>query len=359
MHLIRCALFAAAASALAPPSVSVRAPISLKAVLQDSTIAVDERSFAGDKTLPTLCETVATPGVQWSADVAQTLVEPGPELLSTLTMPVPHHIKTKKGSGLVLAKDEKGEDVYVPDPQSSRLCEELVALEGVSNPEDLWLLVRDVPGHILVPKLSAAIAYQKSAPKGDFAQYFLDTLVPKVEEAIKAAPDLYSASKAMSDVSHDGVYLGGGCYRTVDLLDNKNLKVIPGVVVFHLAVGRRGDRHNSIFTRSCETGKAIVESLRRVYAVAGYLPEIVVVQESWAINGCDMVGVHRSVKDDVVTYVVRVGPLNTSSTCASLHAVDATGSSHAGTPSTSRSARSTRWRLRYGERCGRRPRAST
>ena len=130
-------------------------------------------------------------------------------------------------------------------------------------------------------------------------------------------------------------------------------------MVFYLAVGRRGDGHNSIFTSDCETGKAIVESLRRVYAVAGYLPEIVVVQESWAINGCDMVGVHRSVKDDVVTYVVRVGPLNTSSTCASLHAVDATGSSHAGTPSISRRARSTRWRLRYGERCGRRPRAST
>ena len=289
------------------------------------------------------------------------LAEPGPELLSTLTMPLPFHVPTKKGSGLVLAKDEKGEDVYVPDPQSSRLCEELVALEGVPNPEALWLLVRDVPGHILVPKLSAAIAYQKSAPKGDFCQYFLDTLVPQVEEAIKAATDLSSASKAMSDVSHLGVHLGGGYSQTVDLLDNKSLNVIPGVMVCHLAVGRRGDLHNS-FARGrnkCKTGVAIVESLRRVYAAAGYLPEIVLVQESWALNGCDMLGVHRSVKDDVVTYIVRVRPLYVSSTCASLHAVDATGSSHAGTPSTSRSARSTRWRLRYGERCGRRPRAST
>ena len=257
MHLICCALIAAA-SALATPSARVRASTStsFKVVHQDSTIVVDDRSLAVDNR-PTFCETVATPGVQWCADVASSLAEPGPELLSTLTMPLPFHLPTKKGSGLVLAKDEKGEDVYVPDPQSSRLCEELVALEGVPNPEALWLLVRDVPGHILVPKLSAAIAYQKSAPKGDFCQYFLDVLVPKVEEAIKAAPDLSSASKAMSDVSYLGVHLGGGYSQTVDLLDNKNLNVIPGVMVFYLAVGRRGDGHNSIFTSDCATGKAI------------------------------------------------------------------------------------------------------
>ena len=265
-------------------------------------------------------------------------------------MPVPFYKTTTLGAGLVLG---------LRSARSSHACEQLVARGEVSDPEALRLLVEDVPSRDLRPQLEDALAYQMSAPKGDFGQYFLDILVPQATEAIKAAPDLYSASKAMSDVSHLGVNLGGGCYRTVDLLNDKSLNVIPGVLVCHLAVGRRGDGHNSIFTSGCKTGVAIVESLRRVYAVAGSLPETVLVQESWAINGCDMLGVHRSVKDDVVTYVVRVGPLYESSTCASLHAVDATGSSHAGTTSTSRRARSTRWRLRCGERCGRRPCAST
>ena len=265
-------------------------------------------------------------------------------------MPVPFYKTTTLGAGLVLG---------LRPTRSSLVCEQLVARREVSHPEDLRSLVEDVPQEVLLPQLEDALAYQMSAPKGDFGQYFLDILVPQATEAIKAAPDLPSASKAMSDVSHLGVYLGGGCYSTVDLLNNKSLNVIRGVLVIHLAVGRRGDQHNSIFTSGCKTGVAIVESLRRVYAVAKRIPEIVVVQESWALNGCDMLGVHRSVKGNVVTYVVRVGPLYESSTCASLHAVDATGSSHAGTTSTSRRARSTRWRLRYGERCGRRPRAST
>ena len=266
------------------------------------------------------------------------------------TMPGAFYKTTTLGAGLVLGQRPT---------RSSLACAQLVARGEVSHPVDLRLLVEDVPEEVLLPQLEDALAYQMSAPKGDFGRLFLDDLVPQATKAIKAATDLYSASKAMSDVSHLGVHLGGGYSQTVDLLDNKNLKVIPGVLVIHLAVGRRGDEHNSIFTSGCKTGVAIVESLRRVYAAAGYLPEIVVVQESWALNGCDMLGVYRSVKDDVVTYVVRVGPLYASSTCASLHAVDATGSSHAGTTSTSRRARSTRRSLRYGERCGRRPRAST
>ena len=131
----------------------------------------------------------------------------------------------------------------------------------------------------------------------------------------------------------------------VDLLDDESLQVMPASQGT-LATGLRGHGHNSVTASGCKTGVAIVESLRRVYAAAGYLPEIVVVQESWALNGCDMLGVHRSVKGNVVTYVVRVGPLYESSTCASLHAVDATGSSHAGTTSTSR--RINKVALRYG-----------
>ena len=119
-------------------------------------------------------------------------------------MPVPFHKITKVGAGLVLGQRPT---------RSSLACAQLVAHGEVSHPEDLRLLVEDVPEEILLRELKKALAYQKLGRRGDFCQYFLDILVPKATKAIKAASDLSSAAKAMCGISYDGVHLGGWCFQ--------------------------------------------------------------------------------------------------------------------------------------------------
>ena len=84
-------------------------------------------------------------------------------------MPVPFHKTTTLGAGLVLGQRPT---------RSSLACKQLVARGEVSHPEDLQLLVEDVPEEDLLPQLKKALAYQKLGRKGDFCQLFLDDLVP-------------------------------------------------------------------------------------------------------------------------------------------------------------------------------------
>ena len=200
MHLIRCALFAAAASALAPPSVSVRAPISLKAVLQDSTIAVDERSFAGDKTLPTLCETVATPGVQWCADVISSLAA-APKTFEFLCvspiMPRHQHLQSATGSGL---------DVYGQvDPKAQSLVDSIKQRNEVRGADAMEQMLQDVSAVTFVKQLEYADQYQ-GVPQGNVND-FLDHIFPDTLAAVKQAPDILAAAHAFGGTTHQGTSL--------------------------------------------------------------------------------------------------------------------------------------------------------
>ena len=296
MQFIRCALLAAAASALAPPSVSVRAPISVKAVLQDSTIAVDERSFAGDKTLPTLCETVATPGVQWCADVISSLAA-APKTFEFLrispTMPGQYELKSEKGSGL----DEYGK----VDPDARHLVDSIKKRNEVRGVVALEQMLEDVSREKLVSKLEYADWYQ-GVPQGD-ANHFLNCLYPRALNAIRRTKDVFAATDAYGGVTHQDTSLGVALMRTQDVLNIQSLVIVPGTLAVCVCSNNlRRDKKNSLLTGNLAPCKAIIGAFSKACALAGRAPEVIAALEGWGVPAFDIIDARLSSKDGVVTH---------------------------------------------------------
>ena len=296
MHLICCALFAAA-SALAPPSVSVRASTStsFKVVHQDSTTVVDDRSFAGDN-LPTFCETVATPGVQWCADVASTLAA-APKTFEFLRvspiMPGKDELKSDVGSGL----DEYGE----VDPEARGLVDLIKQRNEVHGVGALEQMLEDVPVARFRRQLEYACWYQ-DVPQGD-VNHFLNCLYPAARNAMRQTKDVFAATDAYGGVTHQGTSLGVALMKTQNVLNIPSLVIVPGTLVVCVCSNNlRRDKKNSLLTDNSATCKAIISALSKAYGLAGRAPEVVAALEGWAVPAFDIIDAQLSSKDGVVTY---------------------------------------------------------
>jgi len=296
MHLICCALIAAA-SALATPSARVRASTStsFKVVHQDSTIVVDDRSLAVDNR-PTFCETVATPGVQWCADVASSLAA-APKTFEFLrispTMPGQYELKSEKGSGL----DEYGK----VDPDARHLVDSIKKRNEVRGVVALEQMLEDVSREKLVSKLEYADWYQE-VPQGD-ANHFLNCLYPSALNAIRRTKDVFAATDAYGGVTHQGTSLGVALMKTQNVLNIPSLVIVPGTLAVCVCSNNlRRDKKNSLLTDNSATCKAIIGAFSKACGLAGRAPEVIAALEGWAVPAFDIIDARLSSKDGVVTY---------------------------------------------------------
>ena len=296
MHLICCALIAAA-SALATPSARVRASTStsFKVVHQDSTIVVDDRSLAVDNR-PTFCETVATPGVQWCADVASSLAA-APKTFEFLrispTMPGQYELKSEKGSGL----DEYGK----VDPDARHLVDSIKKRNEVRGVVALEQMLEDVSREKLVSKLEYADWYQQ-VPQGD-ANHFLNRLYPRALNAIRRTKDVFAATDAYGGVTHRGTSLGVALMKTQNVLNIPSLVIVPGTLAVCVCSNNlRRDKKNSLLTGNSATCKAIIGAFSKACALAGRAPEVIAALEGWGVPAFDIIDARLSSKDGVVTH---------------------------------------------------------